>query len=215
MICPPDGSGPIRVARPTSALCKVDNNWGNVNSLVFGSAPELVLAKWRGKMVRFTATHTRAVLTVFGIAVVTAILTSGCSSAGLLVQSTHATVHPSPTPSGLLPGAGDTSANYVCGAYSAFLSVEDVGGSHYAKGEISAATYGSELEMISTAMRQIGTGEIGADAQNYLASAPKSALGWAYDPNAPAWAAQREELATKCAKAGSTLSTYADSSMGG
>jgi hypothetical protein len=115
----------------------------------------------------------------------------------------------------LLPGAGDTSANYVCGAFSAFLSVEAVGGAHYAKGEISAATYGSELDLISTSMQQIGAGAIGADAQNYLASAPKTSLGWAYDPTAPAWAAQREELATKCAEAGSALGTYADSSMGG
>jgi hypothetical protein len=166
-------------------------------------------------MIPFAAAHTRAVLIVGGIALVTAILASGCSSAGPLAASTHAAVHPSPTPSGLLPGAGDTSANYVCGAYSAFLSVEAVGGSQYAKGEISAATYGSELDMISTSMQQIGAGAIGADAQNYLASAPKSALGWAYDPTAPAWAAQREELATKCAEAGSILGTYANSSMGG
>jgi hypothetical protein len=166
-------------------------------------------------MISFTAAHTRTVLMLGGIVVLTAILASGCSSAEPLVASTHAAVRPSPTPSRLLPGAGDTSANYVCGAFSAFLSVEAVGGSHYAKGEISAAVYGSELDVISQSMQEIGAGEIGADAQNYLASAPKTSLGWAYDPTAPAWAAQREELATKCAEAGSTLSTYADSSMGG
>lgn len=115
---------------------------------------------------------------------------------------------------------GEPNAAFACGEFSALLGLEYTTRWNFEQGNTSAEAYGQFLDRQAFQLSQTYStdpklSDAVSDVRSFFASAPRSAEGWAYDPQSPDWFDAQGALAAACDENGTPLIVKAESGMGG
>jgi hypothetical protein len=170
----------------------------------------------------------RSAAGVGAVASVIALL-AGCAvtdtnaGVGTEASAASAPVTQSPTPRSTEDPsdiAEEGSVAYTCGKYGGLYSLELVTRWHLDQGFITPEAYGQFLDRQAFQISRLGSPEpelklVTEGLSDFLATAPRTPEGWAYDSTSTQWNATAGAVNDACETAGYPVTVMAEPAMGG